>query len=339
MVTVARGSAWSCYENFNYINIKDSPYGALGDGLTDDTAAFVAALAVSGVPVFVPPGTYVVSTLALPNSKKLFGCGYSSVLKLKDTTNAPLLTATSIAALNLVDLMLDGNKANNTGTTVDILYLSGATQCLLSNILLYNALGSGIRIDGSAEYITLDNIISTGQVRNGITIENAANIDITSPRIYSSDVAAYPGDGIALAPAAAGNLVTNVRISGGVIQSCVGRGIAVAGYGGQNVTNSSVTGTTVKSNTSHGIHLLTTKQVMVCNAIAASNGGDGFRLEGNTTQSNITNGIADTNTGYGVREIISGSTPNYNGFIGCKAVGNVGSNTITKVGANSTIVT
>ncbi|MCK5563837.1 MAG: hypothetical protein KAJ07_01205 [Planctomycetes bacterium] len=47
-----------------FVNVKD--YGAKGDGITDDTAAFSAAIAAaSGEQMHVPPGTYVIGNLDL----------------------------------------------------------------------------------------------------------------------------------------------------------------------------------------------------------------------------------------------------------------------------------
>lgn len=49
------------------INVKDSPYNAKGDGVTDDTSAIIQALNAAGehplpvTPVFLPAGTYLVS--------------------------------------------------------------------------------------------------------------------------------------------------------------------------------------------------------------------------------------------------------------------------------------
>jgi len=43
------------------VNVKNQEYGAVGDGVTDDTAAFNAALA-TGKSVFVPEGIYKIST-------------------------------------------------------------------------------------------------------------------------------------------------------------------------------------------------------------------------------------------------------------------------------------
>jgi hypothetical protein len=59
------------------ISVKDSPYGALGDGTTDDTAALQSAInagAAAGEPVWLPPGRYVItSPLNLPDGLVLRG--------------------------------------------------------------------------------------------------------------------------------------------------------------------------------------------------------------------------------------------------------------------------
>lgn len=46
------------------INVKDAPYGAKGDGVTDDTAAIRAAAATGGSRLHFPAGTYLVSSVA-----------------------------------------------------------------------------------------------------------------------------------------------------------------------------------------------------------------------------------------------------------------------------------
>jgi hypothetical protein len=50
-----------------FFNVKDPAFGAIGNGVTDDTTAITAAIAAAssagGGIVFFPPGTYIVSTL------------------------------------------------------------------------------------------------------------------------------------------------------------------------------------------------------------------------------------------------------------------------------------
>jgi len=48
-------------QNRHVVNVKDEPFGALGDGVTDDTAAIQLALN-TGLDIIIPSGTYLVST-------------------------------------------------------------------------------------------------------------------------------------------------------------------------------------------------------------------------------------------------------------------------------------
>jgi polygalacturonase len=56
-----------------YANVMD--FGAVGDGVTDDTAAFVAAQ-VASKDIYAPPGTYVLNGLRIQNGVQLIGAGY-----------------------------------------------------------------------------------------------------------------------------------------------------------------------------------------------------------------------------------------------------------------------
>ncbi len=66
------------------VSAKD--YGAVGDGLTDDTNAIINALAASGA-VFLPEGEYLVSsTITLTAGQSLYGAGAASVVKANSTS-------------------------------------------------------------------------------------------------------------------------------------------------------------------------------------------------------------------------------------------------------------
>src|SRR5215469_13677865 len=75
-------------------NVKD--FGALGDGLSDDTIPITNAInAVNsngGGNIVFPAGTYITSTQLLYSKIHLIGAGYdATTLKLKNATNADLL--------------------------------------------------------------------------------------------------------------------------------------------------------------------------------------------------------------------------------------------------------
>jgi len=74
-------------------------YGAVGDGVTDDSAAIAAAIAAGGTVVF-PPGTYRITTsaLTLPSNVHFQGSGYASTAIVQDTASVPVLSVTSTAS-------------------------------------------------------------------------------------------------------------------------------------------------------------------------------------------------------------------------------------------------
>ena len=93
-------------------------FGATGDGVTDDTAAFQAALDAAGPTrgtVFVPDGTYLCHDLKLPPHTGLVGnatWGYreggGSVLRLNDPTATCLLDITGAVGATINGLSLHG---------------------------------------------------------------------------------------------------------------------------------------------------------------------------------------------------------------------------------------
>jgi len=75
-------------------NVKDSAYGAVGDGVADDTTAILAAISAAGATgtVFFPAGTYLHTQLTITGQTRLLGAGEDSVtLKAKTGAAGPLL--------------------------------------------------------------------------------------------------------------------------------------------------------------------------------------------------------------------------------------------------------
>ena len=81
------------------ISIKD--FGAVGDGLTNDTIAIQNAIAAHDS-IYIPPGEYLITgTITLTARKSLIGAGQASVLKCNDQTfNAVEITEDHCALHN-----------------------------------------------------------------------------------------------------------------------------------------------------------------------------------------------------------------------------------------------
>lgn len=83
-----------------YVTLED--YGAVGDGVTDDTAAIQAALN-SGFPIAVLQKTYLItSTVLITTGAFMFGYGFKS--KFLTTSN---ITMFDIAGLNVANITID----------------------------------------------------------------------------------------------------------------------------------------------------------------------------------------------------------------------------------------
>jgi len=106
------------------LSVRD--FGAVGDGVTDDSGAIQAAInrAVTFTPpktVFIPAGTYLLQTrlIALANTSRLTLRGEPGVTTLMiSATNSSncsaLLYQANTSDITLRDLIFDGNAANNT---------------------------------------------------------------------------------------------------------------------------------------------------------------------------------------------------------------------------------
>lgn len=131
------------------ISVKD--FGAVGDGVTDDTAdiqaAITAANASGGSVVFLPAGTYQLSSrLNLASNVQLVGAGMGiTILRMAATSTADsVIYGTGLSNVRVADLSVDVNgsaRSAYAGTMSGVL-ISISTNVTLFNIEVYGALGS-----------------------------------------------------------------------------------------------------------------------------------------------------------------------------------------------------
>ena len=330
MVTKVKGSTFYTADNVGYANIQD--YGARPDGTTICTAAIVLAFA-TGLPVFVPAGTFLTRAFSIPANGTLFGVGNASVLKQAVIGNAILVTINNGASIK--DITIDGNKTNQVGTNLHGVQFSNSVASKASGINVINTNGDGINITGvSTNGVLLSNCTTTGYLGNGITVDSGSNVVMDSCIAYTSDVTASPGNGINIS--SNGTAVAKVAIMACRTSNNVGSGIVLKGNGSKNVTDVTVMGSISSNNSINGVYLLNADRCILSGVVSNTNTNDGFRLEGDVQNCRVAECVANSNVAFGFREVVSGSTPNFNGFIYETCTGN-GNNTITKVGANSSV--
>ena len=330
MTTRVKGSSYTTLDNVGYISLGDI---GVGDGTTDNTAAIIAALA-TGVALYIPAGTFITGPITVPAGATIFGIGVKSILKLKPTSGLPMLTCGSNTQLST--FAIDGNKSNQVSSALHGVIFNNAVTSGALNLTIYNTKGDGINITGvSTSGVNIISCSVTAFTKNGVTVEAGVNISLVNVGTSNSDIAAAPGDGIALV--STGNTIQRAMVNSCTSSGNIGRGIALVGNGSRNVKNITITGAICTGNTSHGLHVLTAEKVTITGSLSGANTGDGIRLEGDVQSSRVTTCVTDTNSGFGIREVVAGSTPNLNGLIYNVALGN-SSDVITKVGAGSFVV-
>ena len=124
-------------------NVK--AYGAVGDGVADDTAsiqaAHDAAAAEHPAIVFFPSGTYLVTaTLSIANADNITWAGANATLKAKSDTNLRELIRINNGSTNIAfhSLTFDGNYINQTSDLGRGIVAAGAYRLVIRNSIIRN---------------------------------------------------------------------------------------------------------------------------------------------------------------------------------------------------------
>ena len=126
--------------------VKD--FGAVGDGVHDDTSAINAAIASCGCAV-IPPGKYKTSgTINLSLNQDIFGFGAKSCVILP-SGNYNVITATGCINSTIQGISIDGGNTANNGIFVNN---SASVACISCDVEKCN--GCGIRYQGSMDTVS-----------------------------------------------------------------------------------------------------------------------------------------------------------------------------------------
>lgn len=224
-----------------WFDVKDSPYNAKGDGVNDDTQAIQSALsaasAAGGGTVYIPNGTYLVtSSLLISSNTLVFGSGWASLIQMSGPwTGSKGLFTFAIGGSNMVlrDIRIDGLRAGKANTsTARGVYVQNASHVRIERMHISDCSHAAILFDGGTDLVATSNYTfrggdngANGAVANGITsdINGAACSRVL---IANNTIDQATDDGIAVQDG-----VTDAAVIGNNIDctGALGQGIDIAG--------------------------------------------------------------------------------------------------------------
>jgi hypothetical protein len=235
------------------INVRDK--GATGDGITDDTRAFqraISALPIDGGTVYVPQGTYLInSDVRDVNGNVLPVAGHSirlrSMMHLQMDTNAILLSkptdansAFVIYGYQVTDVEISGGRIIGdrdfhkvtTGEWGHGVQIQACDRVTIRDIHISKCWGDGVCIGGIGQKgtdveipstdISVSNIVSTGNRRQGLSLGVSKNVQIWDSE-FSETSGTAPQCGIDI------EMPKNNYVDSVHIQNCILRNNAAYG--------------------------------------------------------------------------------------------------------------
>lgn len=211
---------------------EDPLYGAVGDGVTDDTAAWNAALAAAGsagggIVAGCPGHTYLVSSslaVASNTTMLLWGCTFKAALVSWADTGLILINGKTDVVVE--GGTLNGQKASNaTGGVRGVWVRGSSARVTLRGVRSINmpphtigggSSGYGFMVGSTGELpvdVTLDHCIADGNEQNGLAIVSGQRINVDGGR-YINTSGTNPGCGIDVEPNQSNDTLDDVVISG-----------------------------------------------------------------------------------------------------------------------------
>jgi hypothetical protein len=163
------------------INVKD--FGAVGDGVTDDTPAIQAAIDSKKGPVYIPPGDFVISQIELPNGMVLFGASsgspphFGTELRQKPGTNLSLIVPKSNIPkkewwhwVSIKNIHMRGDPDATAGCGIEATRSTGE-NFRIENVLMVDFAESGFRMTRGSTPGSIENCAAFGNGKYGFDLQ------------------------------------------------------------------------------------------------------------------------------------------------------------------------
>jgi polygalacturonase len=326
-------------------------FGALGNGVHDDTAAIQAAvdsLPTSGGTVFVPAGHYMV------NATKPIKLRSHTRLKMDPAATLEVIPTSAgrymvIQVYNATDVRvvggnLIGDRAKHKGTSGEWGYgvnVTASTNVVLKNIKISNFWGDGIwigakdvkRVHVRSDYVTVNGVVSSNNRRQGLSIGPAQHVYIVNSTFQNTN-GTLPEAGIDIEPMTEGQTNT-IRLENNTFAGNHGNGIEMHAH----ISDIAIVGNTMKGNRGFGVLGVSAPGVTVTGNTMTENGLAGVRpsgkshdwsITGNTLKYNSTRYMSATKDGGSLSRDIQFGANVYNIKVSNNIFSNAKYNTYTR---------
>ncbi|WLT30175.1 right-handed parallel beta-helix repeat-containing protein [Geothrix sp. PMB-07] len=219
------------------VNVRDSAYGAKGDGTTDDTAAIQKAVnAVSGTggTVLIPDGTYMINAVKQNSSGIRLGSNMTlslsagAVLKaIPNSAGTYAIVAISFASkVNVVGGTLLGDRSAHSGTSGEWgmgLSINNSDQVVIQGVTAKECWGDGFYITDLCSNVTLCNVTADHNRRQGLSVTSVNGL-VVKNSVFKNTQGTAPECGIDVEPNG-GQTCNNIHISECIFSGNAGGGI------------------------------------------------------------------------------------------------------------------
>ncbi len=300
-------------------NVKD--FGAIGDGLTDDTAAIQAAIdaaaAAGGGEVYIPTGTFIVSggeepsdgCLMIKSNVHITGDGMGeTVVKLADGSDTKVTGIIRSAYgeethdFGVSQLTIDGNRDNTTGKVDGWFngFIPGKeghdSNVTLDSVEIKDCSGYGFDPHEQTYNMVIKNSVSHGNGLDGFVADYLVDSVFENNVAYDNDRHGF-------------NVVTNTHdfaLTNNVAYGNGSTGIVVQ-RGSENIpspANITISGGAVYGNAAEGVLIKLSSDVSVSGVDIHDNGSAGVRIYGSSGVEVVDNTLSNNSLVNPVPEVI-----------------------------------
>lgn len=282
-------------------------YGATGNGTTDDTAAFQAAinsLPAAGGTITVPAGTYRLDAVVGVKLRSYMHLKLAADAKLVAKANSAerynILYINKVRDVEISGGQIVGDRNGHTGTSGEWghgIFVRGSSNVTIRDLHVSNCWGDGLVVAAAdmwqapavgSKNVFIANIVSTNNRRQAISIGYVNGLKIYDSE-FSNSNGVTPQCGVDIEPEN-GNIAYDV-----LFENCTVRDNARYGMllykGAQGVT---IRGCTVEDNGSCGIVTRNAKATYIVNSTIRNNSATGLFIQEGTQNCQVSQ-----NTFYG----------------------------------------